>query len=595
MVGRLLLRAELRHGARSDVAALVVLTGVATALTLAAVLGRVASDPWDATWRASGRPHVSLKSRGSHRPLTALAGQDIAASRMVPDGNTGLRAGRWHVVARLVARHLNGPGRPVVVEGSAARMDEVLLERSFARAVGVEPGDAIALDTPGGPRRTRVSGLAVVSDRNPYPRTKPGLAFVSPSLLYAIVPSRHRGVTMWVRLTDAAAAPALADRLDRRAWGLSSAQSWRDWRSDVDERLRGPRLALALIAALLVLCAAPIVMTLVSERILARSRELAVLRAAGVTPGTLVRLTAVLYGALGAAGGVLGLAAGTLLAPAVAGSADELVTAPGRAAPALAAALAIVAGTAGLAALAAAVPAWLLGRRPAAAALVPTAAAGPRRRSRLARAARSARLPLPVVLGAGEAFARRSRALLAIVALGLSVAAVVCALAARADQDADARRGARPSAAQTAPFTAAPTVSPEGRRARRIVYAGAMALIALALANLVASLVLALREDRRDAGILRSVGLTARDAALAVTSRQLVLALTAIVVGIPLGLVLWRLGNAIALDSAGPITDPSPLALAAAAAATLVASALVTAPLARHAGRAPVTDVLRQE
>ena len=54
MVARLLLRAELRRGLRAHLAVVAMLAGVAAALTLAAVIGRIAQAPWERTWRASG-------------------------------------------------------------------------------------------------------------------------------------------------------------------------------------------------------------------------------------------------------------------------------------------------------------------------------------------------------------------------------------------------------------------------------------------------------------------------------------------------------------------------------------------------------------
>ena len=92
------------------------------------------------------------------------------------------------------------------------------------------------------------------------------------------------------------------------------------------------------------LCAAPIVATLVSERILARGRELAILRAGGLTPGGIVMLNGVFYGVLGALGGLLGLIGGTLVAPLVAERSEELLSAPETVGPTATAAIAVVAG-----------------------------------------------------------------------------------------------------------------------------------------------------------------------------------------------------------------------------------------------------------
>jgi ABC-type lipoprotein release transport system permease subunit len=350
-----------------------------------------------------------------------------------------------------------------------------------------------------------------------------------------------------------------------------------------------------------VLCAAPIVATLVSERTLARAGEFAILRAAGLAPAGIVTLTGLLYGALGAVGGVLGLAGGTLLAPLVTGESAELLAAPGVVGPAPAAAFAVAGGTAALAAIAAALPAWVLSRRPASEARTAAASGGRRRASRLARAARRARLPLPVVLGAGDAFARRPRALLAILALALSVAALIGAMAMEDDLARDRPAELAEQLEQTTadpggqPFDAVSAGDTEAERLRRVVYPGVAALLALGLANFVAVLALALREARRENGILRAVGLTPRDLALTVVCRQLTLAVAAALVGIPLGLALWQLAVEMSDDAGPEAAFPSAAMLAAAAGAAIAACALVAAPLARHAARVPVARVLRQE
>ena len=60
MVARLLLRAESVAGYARTSLVVAMLAGVAAALTLAAVIGRIAQAPWERTWRASGAPHLTL-------------------------------------------------------------------------------------------------------------------------------------------------------------------------------------------------------------------------------------------------------------------------------------------------------------------------------------------------------------------------------------------------------------------------------------------------------------------------------------------------------------------------------------------------------
>ena len=193
-------------------------------------------------------------------------------------------------------------------------------------------------------------------------------------------------------------------------------------------------------------------------------------------------------------------------------------------------------------------PAWLLSRRPATEALASATGGGRRRPSRLAHLARSARLPLPAVLGVGDAFARRPRALLAILALALSISALVAALGMEVDLRRDQATEPLQELMTTAydggePFDAITDAGAQAERLRGVVYPGVAVLLLLGLGNLVAVLALALREGRHDTSILRAVGLTPRDTAWMVVWRQLALSLVAVALGIPLGLGIWWLGS----------------------------------------------------
>jgi putative ABC transport system permease protein len=596
VVARLLLRAELRRGVRAHLVVVAMLTGVAAALTLAAVIGRTAQGPWERTWTATGSPHLTLFGQ-DRAALEALRVEGrTASSGPLDNGFVGVHAGRYHVETRLQELPPPGVGRPAVVEGSD---DGLLFERSFAHKLGVGAGDTVTFDTRSGPRTERIAGLAVVYDQDAYPLSQPGATFGSRGLMDALAPNQ-RFAMEYVRLADPEAAPEVAARLESGAGERreTGAVAWQQQREDAGERYRSIQIALELLSALLILCAAPIVATLVSERILARGRELAILRAGGLTPSGVVLFNGAFYGVLGALGGVLGLIGGTLAGPVVAARSEELLAAPETVGPTATAAIAVVVGTAALAALAAAVPAGLLSRRPATEALATATGGGRRRPSRLARLARSARLPLPAVFGVGDAFARRPRALLATLALAISISALVAALGMEQDLRRDQTTAPLLGLMTTAfdggtPFDAITDAGSEAERLRGVVYPGVAALLLLGLGNLIAVLALALRESRHDTSILRAVGLTPRDTAWMVVWRQLPLSLVAAVLGVPLGLGLWWLGSQ--MGDAQDITYPSAPLLLAAGAVAVIGCTLVTAPLARATARLPVTAVLRQE
>ena len=117
---------------------------------------------------------------------------------MLDTGFVGVHAGRYHVEARLQEMPPPGVGRPAVVEGTA---DGLLFERSFARRLGVGPGDTVTFDTRSGPRSERITGLAVVYDQEAFPFSQPGATFGSKALLDALAP-QERFVLEYVRLAD---------------------------------------------------------------------------------------------------------------------------------------------------------------------------------------------------------------------------------------------------------------------------------------------------------------------------------------------------------------------------------------------------------
>jgi putative ABC transport system permease protein len=75
---------------------------------------------------------------------------------------------------------------------------------------------------------------------------------------------------------------------------------------------------------------------------------------------------------------------------------------------------------------------------------------------------------------------------------------------------------------------------------RPIIWGMDVLLLAIGLVNLVTTMLLGIRERRRDFAIFKSVGLTPRQILGAVTAGGSLLTLVAVAVGVPLGAVLFR-------------------------------------------------------
>ena len=123
---------------------------------------------------------------------------------------------------------------------------------------------------------------------------------------------------------------------------------------------------------------------------------------------------------------------------------------------------------------------------------------------------------------------------------------------------------------------------------RPIVYGSSALLVAVGLVNLLTTLLLVTRERARDFGILKAIGLTPRGVLGVVTSGGAALGLIAIVLGIPVGIVLFRTLMTAMSESEGAdiVGTPGPFALALIVPFVLAVTALASSLPARGAARA---------
>ena len=132
---------------------------------------------------------------------------------------------------------------------------------------------------------------------------------------------------------------------------------------------------------------------------------------------------------------------------------------------------------------------------------------------------------------------------------------------------------------------------------RPIVYGSSALLVAVGLVNLLTTLLLVTRERARDFGILKAIGLTPRGVLGVVTSGGAALALIAVAVGIPVGIVLFRMLMTAMSPSEGAdiVGTPGPFALALIVPFVLAVTVLASSLPARGAARASAAAVLRAE
>ena len=556
-----------------------VVAAAAAGLTVALGIDRVAERPWERTFEATNGPHVTVVGPPGVdlAPVAARPGV-VASTGVLPRVDTTFaRDGKTFNLALIGVRRDSEVARPIYEDGSYPAPGEVALERSFARFLDLRVGDV--LETGGGVP-LRVSAVVVVPKAEAYPRSQPGQAFATAETIGRIQPDRSQWASfLGVRLAEPEESGAFAARARAelpQAWAFD----WHAERADAVEESKTIEVVLSIFGVLLLLAGGFVLATLIGGRVLAQVREIGVLKAAGLTPRQVAAIFVLEQLAVGLAGALAGLLLGTLATPLFVAQSASLLDAseippidPARAALVLGVVLGAVAAFTSI-------PSWRTGLRTTGSILAGGRTVGVRR-SRLAR------LPLPLSLGVGirDALVRPGRALLTVLALALTVATVTATLGMEAS-----------FGVESLPEVGDPVDNEAAERAglRPVVYGLDAVLMFVGLVNLLATILLGVRERVRELGLLKAVGMTPRQVASAYVLGQAVLAAAAVAVGIPLGLALFRFAIG-ATGGEDEFAYPPWWWLAILAPCAVAVVAAIGTPLAGRAARLPVADALRYE
>ena len=576
------------------VLSVVAVAGATTALAVGIGIRDVADRPFERTFAESNGAHVTVLPRSTKSELAwveRLPGV-TSSTGALPVIMSGFTSEGKSFGIRLVGVEARPPtvAKPLVTDGGWPRQKELLVERSFARALGLSVGDRLDV----GAASVRVAGIAIVPLGEAYPQSQPGIAFAHESTLASIQPDRSRwGTLVGIRLADPARAPVVARRIERAGGGGLVAVPWTDERDEAAATVRTITVILGVYGLLLLLSAGAILATLVGARVVGQAREIGLLKTTGLTPANVTVVLWLEQISLAIAGCGLGFVAGRLITPIVANESAALLQASET--PSFdPLATALVAGVVLTLVTAFSVsPASRLARRTTSATL--QAAQGSS--SGRARAGRLGRRGLPLVsaIGLREALVRPGRTILSVVVLAVTVGSVVGTLGMEASLDVASEPPRAPLVdGQQPAWDPIDDDLGEGATLRPIVYGLDAVLLLVGLVGLLATVLLTARERVRELGLLKAVGLTPRQVVRALVVGQALVAAGATLIGIPLGLILFRLSIA-ATGGSDEFAYPAWWALAAILpCAVIVVAALVT-PLARSAARLPVTDALRYE
>ena len=423
------LRCDLRSNRVQRLALVVLIAFAVAALTTSLTIQMRGGTAWEQLFREANGAHAwfygdaAAVAEISDRPeVTNRTKVYPVAQASVPAASGPVRGG---VPILIEGIGIEPPtiDRPIVVSGRWLRGDgEIVLPRRFAAENGYAPGDTIEVVTEGGAASLVVVGVAVFAGHSPY--ALPVIAWVTPETLAGVLAPRLSAVG--VQFESRGMARAFRDSLETERPGLQFAlvEDWNGVRQQNDEATEVIATFLGIFSLFALISASFVIVNAMGGRILARYRDIGLMKAMGFTPRQVAGGLLIEQLGVGVVAVTLGLLLGRFLTPLLDDEASkEFATESlGYFRPGLS--IAIGAGVLSLITVSTLVPAWR-------ASLIPSVQAillGPGRiasqPSRLGRVATGLRLPPWAVVGAKDAFDRPVRAWFTVGALVLSVVTI---------------------------------------------------------------------------------------------------------------------------------------------------------------------------
>ncbi len=304
----------------------------------------------------------------------------------------------------------------------------VLVDKHLAEQFNVRPGDTLSISTASGYKPLQVVGLALNPTWDTYRVTQPAYLYALDKTFQSLFPdSLAWDWSVGLRLANPDA--AMETLASAQAMLRSKAiKDHTDWRNVREAYMFSAQLNLLFLVTfgLFALVAAVLIMTnSISGAVLAQFRDIGVLKALGFTGR---QVAAVYLGqnlAMGLMGSVLGIAAGVALSPVPLNTLLRSLNA----APRLVFDPVLLGGVWFGVLLVVMVSTVWPARRGARVNTIQAITVGyelpSAKPSRLAALARAMRLPIPVVIGVKDAFARRGRAAITLISLLVGVMSLV--------------------------------------------------------------------------------------------------------------------------------------------------------------------------
>jgi putative ABC transport system permease protein len=589
---------DLRHRPAEAVLLLLAIATAATALTLGMALHGATNNPYAATRAATNGPDVVVTEvpggPGNPGPvdgavLTRLdhASGVVAHSGPYPVTWALLRARGLTAGAEIEGRSSapSAVDQPRLTSGSWVRPGGVVVEGGFARALGLGIGDRVTL----GRVSFRVVGIAVTAAIPNYSGVcflgcdmpgnlgnyNPGLVWLTQTDAERVAALSAEPVAYFadLKLSDPAQANNFANAYDANTSPRAPfLLSWQSIRNEDATTISTDQLVLLTGSWLLGLLALASVAVLVGGRMAGQTRRVGLVKAVGGTPGLVATVFLFEHVLLALCAAGVGLLAGRLTAPLLTGPGAGLVGAPGPPPLGTSAIGLVVAMALGVAVIATFVPAIRAARISTVSALG-DAVRTPRRRAWVV--AFSARLPVPLLLGARLAARRPRRLVLSALSVAITASGIVAVLAVHATD--------------ASPGFLAPN-NPQNLQLNQVTSVISAMLIILAVVNAILIAWAMALDARHSSALARALGATPRQVGTALSVAQIFPALAGALLGIPGGIGLYD-----AASHGGSTAVPPISWLVAMVLGTVLVVAVLTVIPARIGARRPVADILQAE
>jgi putative ABC transport system permease protein len=599
---------DLRHRPAQAVMLLVVMTTATTALTLGLVLRGVTVQPYQATRVATLGPDVLATAFPFHNgPPADHAALATVAPLAHARGVTG-HTGPFPVAFPVLRTHGHADGvlaegrgtaaslvdQPELTEGRWLGAGTIVVERSFADALGIRPGDWVTLNG----RSFRVAGVAVTAAlptsglgflEGSAQWPNPGLVWLPEAAARSLATSADPlGYLLNLKLASPAGAEAFANRYDQGGYANNTGNPylipWQVTSQQDGLLVRTEQKILLLGSWLLALLAIASLAVLVGGRMADQLRRVGLLKSVGATPALVAGVLLAEHLALALAAAVVGLVTGRWAAPLLTSPGAGLLGTAGAPSLTVSVVVAVLAAALAVATVATFVPALRAARTSTVQALADVPRA-PRRQAWVIR--RSAHLPVPLLLAARLAARRPRRTLLNVLSIAVTVSGIVAMLFAHAVLTVS-QFGMSAGSANLNLFDVGFTS--KAQREDQVLLIITVMLAALAAVNAIFITQATVYDARHDSAVIRALGATPRQFTAGLSLAQVFPALAGAILGIPAGYGLFTVAN-----QGGATSQPPAWWLIAALGGTVLAVAVLTSIPARTGARRPVAQILQAE